>query len=104
MSPEPTRSAMPNEGPQLSALPAPAPAEPEHYLLWTAERSCCCLAKPAVAAVLPPAPGRDHATDLLLCGHHYRACRHALAAAGAAVMDENGQPVGPRDVPLLGAG
>jgi hypothetical protein len=98
------RNATPHEEPQLSALPAPAPAEPAgRYFLWTAERACCCLAKPAVVAVLPPAPGRDHATDLLLCGHHYRACRHALGAAGARIMDETGQPVTPRDVPLLGA-
>jgi hypothetical protein len=104
MSPEPSRNVTPHEEPQLSALPAPAPAEPAgYYVFWTAERACCCLAKPAVAAVLPPVPGRDHATDLLLCGHHYRASRHALDAAGAMIMDEHGLPVTPQDVPLLGA-
>jgi hypothetical protein len=41
-----------------------------------------CPAKPVVVAVMPPAPGRDHATDLLLCGHHYRASREAGHAAG----------------------
>jgi hypothetical protein len=31
--------------------------------------------------------------DLLLCGHHYRAGRAALRAAGATVYDEAGVPV-----------
>ena len=50
-----------------------------------AERSCCCPAKPVVMVIMPPAAGRAHQTDLLLCGHHYRVCRQALAAAGATV-------------------
>jgi hypothetical protein len=58
--------------------------------LIRAEHSCCCAAKPAVAAVMPPSPGRDHATDLLLCMHHYRASRDSLAAAGAVVTDRSG--------------
>jgi hypothetical protein len=58
-----------------------------------AGRSCCCSAKPLVVALIPPAPGRPHPTDLLLCGHHYRASRAALAAAGAIVMDTHGRPV-----------
>jgi hypothetical protein len=99
------RNVTPREEPELSALPPPAPGEPTGacYAFWTAERACCCPARPAVVAVLPPGPGRDHATDLLFCGHHYRAARHALDAAGAAVMDETGQPVAPQDVALLGA-
>jgi hypothetical protein len=32
--------------------------------------------------------------DLLLCGHHYRVSRKSLAAAGATVLDLNGEPVG----------
>jgi hypothetical protein len=36
-----------------------------------------------VKVVMPPAPGRPHLVDLWLCGHHYRASRQALAAAGA---------------------
>jgi hypothetical protein len=40
--------------------------------------------------VMPPAPGRPHPVDLLLCGHHYRVCQ---AAAGATVYDEPGAPV-----------
>ncbi len=84
------RNATPHEETQFSALPGPADGG---YALWTAERACCCPARPAVVAVLPPGPARDHATDLLLCGHHYRASRAALGAAGATVMAEGGQPV-----------
>jgi hypothetical protein len=36
-------------------------------------------------AVMPPAPGREHPTELLFCGHHFRAAGPALAAAGAIV-------------------
>ncbi len=55
-----------------------------------ADRACCCLAKPVVIVILPPASGRPHPVDLLLCGHHYRVSRHALAAAGAQVVDMQG--------------
>jgi hypothetical protein len=58
-----------------------------------AGRSCCCSAKPLIIAFIPPAPGRPHQTDLLLCGHHYRASQSALAAVGATVMDIDGLPV-----------
>jgi len=50
-----------------------------------ADRACCCSAKAAVRVVMPPSAGRPHKTDLLLCGHHYRVSRRALAAANAAV-------------------
>ena len=60
-----------------------------------AERSCCCPAKPVVMVIMPPAPGRAHQTDLLLCGHHYRVGRQTLAAAGATVTKIN--PVQPAD-------
>ncbi len=59
-----------------------------------ADRACCCTARPTVIAVMPPAPGRPRPTDLLLCGHHYRLSRRALAAAGATVLDLDGAPVG----------
>jgi hypothetical protein len=36
---------------------------------------------------MPPAPGRPHETELLLCGHHYRASRHVLAATRARVHE-----------------
>ncbi len=34
---------------------------------------------------MPPTQTRRHGTDLLLCAHHYRASRAALAAAHATV-------------------
>jgi hypothetical protein len=46
-----------------------------------------------IVAFIPASPGRPHQTDLLLCGHHYRASRQALAAAGATVVDLDGTPV-----------
>jgi hypothetical protein len=87
------RNATPHEDPQFSPLPTPAKPAESGYAFWTAERACCCPARPAVVAVLPPRPGRDHETDLLLCGHHYRASRDALKAAGATIVAEGGQPV-----------
>ncbi len=51
----------------------------------SADRACCCVAKAVVRVVMPSAPGRPHETELLLCGHHYRVSRQALAAAHARV-------------------
>ena len=69
-----------------------------------AGRSCCCSARPMIVALIPASPGRPHQTDLLLCGHHYRASRQALAAAGATVVDLDGTPVtgGPWSLTLGG--
>lgn len=64
----------------------PGPARP----LAPGDRACCCPARPAVTVIMPPAPGRPHPTDLLLCAHHYRASRAALDAAGAAIYNQNG--------------
>jgi len=58
--------------------------------LGRADRSCCCQARPAVIAVMPPARSRQHHTDLLLCLRHYRAASRGLAAAGASVVDTSG--------------
>ncbi|HUB21891.1 MAG TPA: hypothetical protein VMA97_05730 [Streptosporangiaceae bacterium] len=55
-----------------------------------ADRACCCPARPVVTVIMPPAPGRPHPVDLLLCGHHFRVNQAALTAAGAAVYDETG--------------
>jgi len=55
-----------------------------------ADRACCCLAQPAVIAVMPPRGGRQAETDLLLCGHHYRVSKAALAAADATIRDMTG--------------
>jgi len=51
------------------------------------DRACCCVARAVVRVVMPPAPGRPHETELLLCGHHYRVSRHALSAAHARVQE-----------------
>jgi hypothetical protein len=62
--------------------------------------ACCCPARAMVAAVMPPTAARPNETELLLCGHHYRASRTALAAAGAVVRalpDPSGEVVAVRD-------
>lgn len=67
-----------------------------HTTLDIAQHACCCPARPAIIAVMPPAPGRPRATELLLCRHHYGASQTALAAAGAAIFDP--QPQAPEAV------
>ena len=62
-------------------LPGPA------RRLFLADRACCCPARPVVTVVIPAGRGRPCQADLLLCGHHYRVSRQALAAAGAAVRE-----------------
>jgi hypothetical protein len=42
---------------------------------------------------MPATAARPHPVDLLLCAHHYRVSRAALAAAGAVVIDETGAVV-----------
>jgi hypothetical protein len=63
---------------------SPGPAD------WTstladAERTCCCSARPVVLAVLPARAGQSRPVGLLLCGHHFRSSRTALAEAGAVI-------------------
>ena len=53
----------------------------------SADRACCCPARPVVRVVMPPTASRPHSVDLLLCGHHYRVSSQALAAAGATVSE-----------------
>ena len=53
----------------------------------SADRACCCPARAMMQVVMPPTPARPHRTELLLCGHHYRVSRQALAAAGATVRE-----------------
>ena len=64
-----------------------APADPEKWIktLIAAERACCCSAKPTTVAVLQARPGRAAPVDLLLCNHHYREAKAALAVAGAEI-------------------
>jgi hypothetical protein len=59
------------------------------------DRACCCPARPVVKVLIPPAHGRSHSADLLLCGHHYRVSQAALAKVGAVVLDETGAVVQP---------
>jgi len=51
------------------------------------DRACCCAARAVVQVIMPSIPARPHRTELLLCGHHYRVSRQALAAAGATVRE-----------------
>jgi hypothetical protein len=44
-----------------------------------------------VRVIMPAAPGRPYRVDLLLCGHHYRISRPALAAIGAAIQELPGR-------------
>ena len=61
-------------------------------------RACCCPARPVVTVLVPPAAGRPHPVDLLLCGHHFRVSQSSLQAAGAVVYDKAGLLImsGPR--------
>jgi hypothetical protein len=56
------------------------------------DRACCCPALAMVRVVMPPTAARPRETELLLCGHHYRVSRRALAAAGARVRELPGTP------------
>jgi hypothetical protein len=56
------------------------------------DRACCCPAKAVLQVVMPPTVTRPHASDLLLCGHHYLVSRPALAAAHAVVHELPGVP------------
>ena len=51
------------------------------------DQACCCVARAVVRVVMPPTAARPHETELLLCGHHYRASRAALSAARASVQE-----------------
>ena len=57
--------------------------------------ACCCPARPVVRAIMPPTAARPHRTELLLCGHHYRASCQALDAANATVTELPGIPGSP---------
>jgi hypothetical protein len=71
--------------------PGPQAGRPA-ALSGSADQACCCVARAVVRVVMPPAPGRPHETELLLCGHHYRASRAALAAAHARVEELTASP------------
>lgn len=58
--------------------------------LRTTAPACCCCAHPVVRVVMPVADTERAPTELLLCGHHFRASRAALASAGAVAFDTDG--------------
>ncbi|SPT51139.1 hypothetical protein [Actinomadura madurae] len=58
-----------------------------------AARSCCCLAKPVVVAVIPITGHDRQPVDIHLCAHHYQLSRDALNVADAIVFDGSGVPV-----------
>jgi hypothetical protein len=70
-------------GGAASAIPAPA---------GLVGRACCCPANAVVRVIMPPTAARPRETDLLLCGHHYRVSRRALAATHAIVRQVPGTP------------
>ena len=59
--------------------------------LGVGERACCCPARPVVRVMMPATATRPEPVDLLLCGHHYRVSRQALAAVHARVEDLPGK-------------
>jgi len=61
------------------------------------DQACCCVARAVVRIIMPPTASRPHETELLLCGHHYRASRAALAAAGASMHELAGSFADPSD-------
>ncbi|MBO0835010.1 MAG: hypothetical protein J2P28_05745 [Actinobacteria bacterium] len=89
------REAAPVAAPEVSSEPAAVYTPASRY----AGRSCCCPAPPVVIVMIPAASGRQVDTDLLLCGHHYRAYREALAAKGATILDMHGYPFAGEDWP-----
>ena len=76
---------------EARAEPAAVYRPPLRY----SRRACCCPALPSVVAVIPPADGRRAPVELLLCGHHYRQSRQALAAIGATLLDLKGHALTP---------
>jgi hypothetical protein len=71
---------------------APEPAATHQPSPRYSQRACCCPAPPSVIAVIP-ANSRQAPVELLLCGHHYRQSRRALAAIGAELTDLKGRPL-----------
>jgi len=53
--------------------------------------------------LIPAASGHPYPIDLLLCGHHYRVSRAALAAIGVVVIDETGAAVDSGSMSVAGA-
>ncbi|HET9649505.1 MAG TPA: hypothetical protein VFP34_14930 [Microlunatus sp.] len=81
--------------PSVESIPANQPPFGLHsgMAIGASERACCCSASPLYRVVLPPSAARAHKTDLLMCGHHYRASARKLKASGAVVFNTSGSLV-----------
>jgi len=84
--------------------PRPASQRIDWEALRTAGRSCCCPARPAVIAIMPPTQARDHRTELLLCMHHFRQSRATLRRDGAVVVDFDRRIIAPDTPAYISAG
>lgn len=74
--------------PAAGLAPAQEPSDgwlPLDLPLSVPDRACCCTARPMVKVIMPASTARPHPVDLWLCGHHWRASRAAVCAAGATV-------------------
>ena len=64
------------------------------------DRADCGPARPVVRVIIPSAQHRPYETELLLCGHHYRVSRAALARVHASVCQLPG-PSGSKPTALI---
>ena len=81
MHPSAQNASSADQGRSTDAVTATAPSAA------IADRACCCPATAAVRVIMPATTARPAETDLLLCGHHYRVSRRALARAGAVIFE-----------------
>ncbi len=72
---------------QPTDVPLPEGVDLEWQTFRSANRACCCRAWPAVVVIVPPGQARDHATEILLCVHHFSASANTLDEADYAVFD-----------------
>lgn len=87
-----------SEAVQAGGAPVPADADDDGSWSWlpplpTVLQACCCSARPRVTVLMPPASAGAKPVDLLLCGHHFRASRSSLHAAGAVAFDARRQRI-----------
>jgi hypothetical protein len=85
-----------NDDPSAQPSPGNVASMPTEMadLADLADQACCCPAQAMVRVMMPPTATRPVETGLMMCGHHYRAARRALAAAHATVCE---LPWTPRD-------
>jgi hypothetical protein len=78
--------------PASAAAVSPARQWPQPHWLAVppAQSSCCCPAQPIFQAVILPGGTTTDPVELLLCAHHYRQSREALARLGSAIYDRAG--------------